>query len=69
MLQCYPSSTSKINYAGDKYKSFMAANDFDSMVTQIIMSDGDVTEKWNKKIDSMKSSIDDVLKEINADLK
>lgn len=56
-------------YAGDKYKSFMAANDFDSMVTQIIMSDGDVTEKWNKKIDSMKSSIDDVLKEINADLK
>ncbi|MBR2883853.1 MAG: hypothetical protein IKB93_03590 [Clostridia bacterium] len=56
-------------YAGDKYKSFMAANDFDAMVTQIIMSDGDISEKWNKKIDSMKSAIDDVLKEINADLK
>ena len=55
-------------YSGDKYTKFIAANDFDSIITQIAMSNKDAKQEWEKKLNSMEKTIDDVLKEINAAL-
>lgn len=58
-----------INYfEGAKYKNFNGQVDVNTIMAEIVVSDGDLEKEWNAKLDSIKGILEPALKEVNAEL-
>ncbi len=55
-------------FNGAKYKNFQSNFNVNSMMAEVIVSDGDLETEWAAKVDGIRGILDPALEEINAEL-